>query len=206
MHARTRRQKEVLDFITRYISKNGHKPSYQLIARELGITAKAGVYKHIKALEEQGLLERRRENGSFDLVVRQPVAGVNTFFEVPWLDVPLNGTRLEDWEKIPLVVPSFMFGNREPDRYYAYRVRDNGLCDKNIFEDDVVLVEKRSLIRDGECAVVVIDKETPLFRRYYRRGSRIQLQATSDDFDPVERSAEKVEVKGIYRALLRPAC
>jgi SOS-response transcriptional repressor LexA len=52
--------------------------------------------------------------------------------------------------------------------------------------------------------VVVVDKETALFRRYYRRGSRIQLQATSDDFDPVERSAEKVEVKGVYRGLLRP--
>jgi repressor LexA len=205
MHARTRRQKEVLDFITRYINKHGHKPSYQLIARELGIKAKAGVYKHIKALEEQGLLQRRRTNGGFDLVISRPVAGGNTFYEVPWLDVPLNGTRLDDWERVPVIVPVFMFGNHEPDRYYAYRVRDGALYDKNIFEDDVVLVEKRSLVRDGECAVAVVDQEFAVLRRYYRQGSRIALQAATDEYEPIERSAEKIEIKGIYRGLLRPA-
>ncbi|MFN6965137.1 MAG: LexA family protein [Pyrinomonadaceae bacterium] len=205
MHARTRRQKEILDFITRYISKHGHRPSYQVIGRETGINAKSGVHKHIKALEEQGLLERRRVNGTFDLEIKTAAAGSDSFFEIPWLDVPLNGTRLEEWEQFPLIVPSFMFAGREAERYYAYRVRDNGLCEKNILEDDVILVERRSLVRDGECAVAVVDRETTVFRRYYRRGSRVELQASNDDFEPIVRSAEKVDVKGIYRALLRPA-
>jgi SOS-response transcriptional repressor LexA len=50
---RTRRQREVLDFIIRYIDNHGYEPSYQLIARELGVSSKAGIAKHIKALEEQ---------------------------------------------------------------------------------------------------------------------------------------------------------
>ena len=60
MPTRTRRQREVLDFIIRYIDGHGYEPSYQLIARELGVSSKAGIAKHIKALEEQGLLRRRR--------------------------------------------------------------------------------------------------------------------------------------------------
>lgn len=205
MHARTRRQKEVFDFIARYIDKHGHKPSYQLIGRELGISAKAGVHKHIKALEEQGLLERRRVNGTFDIVIHRPSNGNGGFFEIAWLDVPLNGARLEDWEKMPVIIPAFMLGERDPDRYYAYRVRDNSLFDKNILEDDVVLVEKRSLVRDGECTVVVVDKDKTVLRRYYRHGAKVELHSANVDFDPIERPAEKVEVKGVCRGLLRRA-
>ena len=67
MHTRTRRQKDVFEYISRYITKHGHEPSYQVIARDLGLNSKAGIAKHIKSLEEQGLVKRKRVNGSFSL-------------------------------------------------------------------------------------------------------------------------------------------
>jgi repressor LexA len=56
MQPRTRRQKEVLDFIKRYIEKHGYEPSYQQIARHLGVSSKAGIARHIESLENQGFL------------------------------------------------------------------------------------------------------------------------------------------------------
>ena len=61
MQTRTRRQKEVLDFITRYIDSHGYEPSYQIIARHIGVSSKAGIAKHIRALEAQGCIARRSE-------------------------------------------------------------------------------------------------------------------------------------------------
>ena len=70
MQPRTKRQKEVFDYIKEYIERHGYEPSYQLIAWHLKGKSKAGIAKHIEALEAQGLLTRRRENNSFWLDLR----------------------------------------------------------------------------------------------------------------------------------------
>src|SRR5215218_6300647 len=95
---RTRRQREVLDFIIKYIDGHGYEPSYQLIARELGVSSKAGIAKHIKALEEQGLLLRRRENGSFKLDVGRSETMAPSSFEINWLDAPPSDSQPEPYE------------------------------------------------------------------------------------------------------------
>ena len=53
----TKRQKEVLDFIGKYLSKNGYAPTFSEIAKEFGFNSKGTVYKHIKALCEKGLIQ-----------------------------------------------------------------------------------------------------------------------------------------------------
>ena len=114
MPTRTRRQREVLDFIIRYIDGHGYEPSYQLIARELGVSSKAGIAKHIKALEEQGLLQRRRENGSFKLDVGRTETLSPSSFEIDWLDAPANGTQPESFQSSPFALPLFMLGDLSP--------------------------------------------------------------------------------------------
>src|SRR5947208_2338727 len=86
MQTRTRRQREVLEFISRYIESHGFEPSYQLIARHLGITSKAGVAKHVRALELQGLLKTRNENGQFTLEVKERNGAGKAYPEIDWLD------------------------------------------------------------------------------------------------------------------------
>jgi len=51
MLPRTQRQKEVLDYITRFLAKHGYEPSYAQIARHFGVSSKATIAKHIAALE-----------------------------------------------------------------------------------------------------------------------------------------------------------
>ena len=63
MQPRTRRQREILDFITEFINERGHIPSYQQIARKFKIASKSAIAKHIAAMEKQGILQRRREDG-----------------------------------------------------------------------------------------------------------------------------------------------
>src|ERR1051326_3661832 len=63
MLPRTQRQKEVLDYITQFLAKHGHQPSYAQIARHFGISSKATIAKHINALEKRGLIQRSHELG-----------------------------------------------------------------------------------------------------------------------------------------------
>ena len=56
MLAPTRRQREILDFITQYIESHGARPSYQLIARHMGVSSKGGIARIVTDLEAQGFL------------------------------------------------------------------------------------------------------------------------------------------------------
>src|ERR1700760_2374393 len=54
----TRRQKEVIDFLSSFTQKNGYSPSYEEIASGLGLSSLATVHKHITNLQNKGLLQR----------------------------------------------------------------------------------------------------------------------------------------------------
>src|SRR5579862_5948651 len=54
----TRRQKEVLDFISGFVQRNGYSPSFEEIARGLDLSSLATVHKHITNLQNKGLLQR----------------------------------------------------------------------------------------------------------------------------------------------------
>ena len=54
----TRRQKEILDFLESFVARNGYSPSFEEIARGMGLKSLATVHKHITNLEKKGLLDR----------------------------------------------------------------------------------------------------------------------------------------------------
>ena len=205
MQPQTKRQREVLDIITRFIKNRGFKPSYQQIARELGLSSKGGIARHINALESLGCVTRRREDGIFKLELRSEKAENEFICEIQWLDVPKDEDLAEDWEYEPLFVPCFMLGLHDEDRIRAFRVTDNAMLDEHICEGDVVLIERRGYARDGDTVVALIDRKTAILQKYYRAGAKIELRPANPRYDSTILPADKIEVKGILHSILRPA-
>src|SRR5207302_11083847 len=54
----TRRQREVYDFISRFVAEHGYSPSFEEIGNGLDLSSLATVHKHITNLEKKGLLTR----------------------------------------------------------------------------------------------------------------------------------------------------
>ena len=204
MQPRTKRQKEVLDFITRYIEKHGYKPSYQQIARQLGIASKAGIAKHIKSLENQGLVTRRRENGSFALDLRPVSTIAEAVCEIEWLEVPKTENFVEEWEKKPLFVPKFILGFQTSDRLRAYRVTNDAMLNEHICEGDVALIENRSYARDGDIVVALTQNKRAVLKQFFREGAKVELRPANPNYVSILLSADKVLILGIVRGILRP--
>lgn len=203
MQPRTRRQREVLDVITRYIENNGHLPSYQMIARHLGLNSRSGVARHVEALESQGLIRRRLEDGGF----RLELCGGDALREksrlVEWL-ATAPSPAAEDWQREAFPVPNFLLGMYADADIFAFRAGDDGMCDKNICEGDVVLAERRSFAREGSIVVAIPPNADAVVRRFYRNGATIELRPANEGFDTITAPADVVTICGIYRALIRP--
>lgn len=204
MQTRTRRQKEVLDFIARYIDSHGYEPSYQVIARHIGVSSKAGIAKHIKALEEQGCLTRRVEGRGFSIASPNENTSVDSVIRVKWLDVPDGDDWPEGWPREPFTLPRFVLGPNFEGSVFAYRVQDDSLAEKNICEDDIALIEERSFVRDGDIVIAVVKRKEVVMRIYYRDGSKVDLRTAADPPEVLKLSSDAVEIRGVFRAMLRP--
>ena len=207
MLPRTRRQKEVLDFITRFTERHGYAPSYSQIGLHFGVKSRATIAKHIAALERRGLLTRVHEDGSFALTVKVEDTSSDALCEVKLLGSIAAGAPLEvvgDEERIP--VPRFLLGRVRPENVYALRVKGDSMIDEHICDGDIALIENRTEARDGEIVVaLLIEENQATLKRLYRRGVNVELQPANSQLQPLTVQASKVRVQGIFRGLLRPS-
>lgn len=204
MQPRTKRQKEVLDFITRYVTRNGYEPSYQQIAWQLGVSSKAGIARHIQALENQGLISRRRENGSFGLELHLQNANPDSVCKIEFIDVSEHDGVAAVRGHPGLAIPKFMIGSLAPEDVFAFKAADDSMIDKHICEGDIVLLERRSYARRGDVVVALADNKQMLLGQFFQTGSETELHPANADFEVMTFPADQVVVQGIMRGLLRP--
>ncbi len=207
MQPRTQRQKEIFDYIQRFIERHGYEPSYAQIARHFGISSKATIAKHIEALEKRGLLSRTYTNGSFGLSVNVEEIAGDTVCEVRLLGRVAAGAPLEtvaDESAETINVPRFLLGRVRPERVYALRVSGDSMIDEHICDGDIALIENRVDARDGEIVVALIEGTRATLKRLYRFGREVELHPANSQLAPMRLLAAQVQVQGIFRGLLRP--
>lgn len=205
MLPRTQRQKEVLDYLTRFLAKHGHEPSYSQIARHFGVSSKATIAKHISALEKRGLIKRAHDDGTFTLAVNMGDAAADAVCEVRLVGRIAAGAPIDAIEDTEMIcVPRFLLGRVRPERIYALRVKGDSMIDEHICDGDIALIESRNEARDGEIVVALIDRARATLKRIFRFGDEIELRPSNAQLQPLRLHASRVEVQGIFRSLMRP--
>jgi repressor LexA len=205
MQPRTQRQREILDYISRFIERQGYEPSYAQIARHFGVSSKATIAKHVAALESRGLLSRRSEDGNFNLSVKVEEIPSDAVCELPLLGRIAAGAPIDAIsDSEPIVVPRFLLGRVRPERVYALRVTGDSMIDEHICDGDIALIENRTEARDGEIVVALIEGTRATLKRLFRYGTEVELRPANSQLAPIRLPASQVIVQGIFRGLLRP--
>jgi repressor LexA len=206
MQPRTQRQKEILEYITRFIERHGYEPSCAQIARHFNVSSKATIAKHIAALERRGLISRYRSSGAFGLALVVEETPADAVCEVPLLGRIAAGSPIDAVEDAePISIPRFLLGSVRPERVYALRVKGDSMIDEHICDGDIALIENRTEARDGEIVVALVDGSRATLKRLYRFGQEVELRPANSQVAPIRLHAAQVAVQGIFRGLLRPA-
>ena len=206
--ALTKRQKQVMELIDGFVRENGYSPSYEEIARGLGLASLATVHKHISALEAKSYL-RRGFNQSRSLEVgpkygqemrrnRQETAAS---LEVPLLGRIAAGTPVEAVEQRASLSFQDFVGNPE---MFALEVRGDSMIEDHICNGDLILLEKVGEVRDGEIVVALIAGSETTLKRFYREpANTVRLQPANAALKPILVPASEVQVQGRLVAVLR---
>jgi len=211
---RTQRQKQVLDYIIRFLERRGYCPSYAQIANHLGVKSRATVHKHIKALVRLQLVSIRDENGVFRIsVTAEPEAApapasVISFpellCEVRYEGRIAAGQPIEVVEdKLTIAMPRFMLGNLRPEKVFALKIVGDSMIDDHICDGDIALIEQRTDAHNGEIVVALIDETHATLKRLFRHGSEIELRPANSDHVSLRKPASQVRIQGVFKGLIR---
>jgi repressor LexA len=195
----TRRQKEVLDFISGFVQRNGYSPSFEEIAHGLDLRSLATVHKHITNLQNKGLLQRAH-NRSRSIDVLPPRARFRPGERLPLLGRIAAGLPIEAVENAETISLSDITGNRE---VFALEVKGDSMRDEHIVDGDYVLVERTSTAREGEIVVALVRGSETTLKRYYVEGAFVRLQPSNAEMDPIYVPASQVAVQGRLLGMLR---
>jgi repressor LexA len=193
----TERQKEVLAFISAFISAHSYPPTIREIAERFSISVK-GAYDHMKALEKKGALRLEgNRSRAVEVVDRDPERERQV--EVPLLGEVAAGKPVfaEESRERGVAVPAFMVGTRP---CFALKVRGDSMRDAGIMNGDIALIEERPTAEDGEIVVALVDEAVTL-KRFFRENNRIRLQAENPAFPPIY--TQEVRILGRLKGLLR---
>jgi repressor LexA len=201
----TRRQREVYDFISRFVAENNYSPSYEEIRIGLGLNSLATVHKHISNLEKKALLTRDyNRSRSIDLLppkgkLKQSMS-VNTSVVLPLLGRIAAGRPIEAVQNPETISLADFVRSKE---VFVLEVRGDSMQDEAILDGDYVLVEKSKTAHNGDIVVALVDTTDATLKRFYREGDKIRLQPSNSTMKPIIVPASTVEVQGRVIGVLR---
>jgi len=201
----TRRQREVYDFISRFVSKNGYSPSFEEIGDGLQLNSLATVHKHVTNLEKKGLLTRDyNRSRSIDLLppkgkLKQSMS-VNTSVVLPLMGRIAAGQPIQAIEKPETISLADFVRSKE---VFVLEVRGDSMQDEAIIDGDYVLVEKARTAHNGDIVVALVDQNDATLKRFYREGDNIRLQPSNVTMKPIVVPAASVDVQGRVIGVLR---
>lgn len=197
MRPRSQRQREILEFIVDFYDENGHEPTYQAIADEFGLNSRSGILKHIAGLEGQGLISRTRESGTFRLAL--PNRTESSVCMLDWID----GSDERDTVNGPFAVSSNIIDQEPSGGFCVMRMRDDSMTGLNIEPDDIIIIERRTFVRDNTCIAARTEEDGLVLRLFFKKGGKVELRPACEGGEPIILPSDGVEIIGRFRSLLR---
>jgi repressor LexA len=201
----TKRQRQVYDFISGFVQKNGYSPSFEEIGEGMGLNSLATVHKHVTNLEKKNLLTRDyNRSRSIDLLppkgrLKQAMS-VNTTMVLPLLGRIAAGQPIEAVEQSQTISLSDFVQSKE---VFVLEVRGESMQDEHILDGDYVLVEKTKTAHNGDIVVALVDGTDATLKRFYREGDNIRLQPSNAAMKPIIVPAIAVQIQGRVIGVLR---
>lgn len=200
-----RRQRQILEYIQKFIKDNGYGPTLMEIGKKMGLSSPATVHEHLKTLEKKGFIKRNSNEvrgiqvlGIYEnFEMAQAIAGV----ELPLLGYINAGKPLEPYENHTATFK--VTANLVPQNKTAFvlQVKGDSMIEDGILQGDFVVLVKEENINNGDIVVALLETGLATLKRFFRENGQIKLMPANSTMQPIY--ATNVQVQGKLVALIR---
>ena len=222
----TKKQKELLTYISSSQNKNGVSPSYDEMREALSLKSKSGIHRLIIALEERGFVRRLAHKARALEVIKDSFSGIDisshdnnnliigkfngnndTLTNHKVSTLPLYGkiaagTPIEaiQHNDQTIDVPKEMIPIGES---YALTVEGDSMVNEGIFDGDTVLIKKTNYADSGDIIVALVDDSEATLKRLRKKGQSIALESANPAYETRILAPHRVKVQGKLIGFLR---
>jgi repressor LexA len=128
MEPLTKRQAQILEYVTQYIEDNNYAPSYREIGHHFGLSSTATIAEHIESLKQKGHLSHE-ENLARSIQPTQPQPAEGMSIAIPLLGSIAAGKPIEAIATQETIdIPRDMMGSN----VFALRVKGESMIEDGI--------------------------------------------------------------------------
>ena len=199
MKGLTVRQREVLEFIDRFVQRHKYPPTVRELAGHFAISLR-GAYDHLKALSKKGFIRwsegRSRAIEVLDDGRPEPP---RELVRVPLLGTVAAGAPVlaEEHFEGTVGVAAELLGAGE---HFALRVRGDSMQGAGILDGDIAILRRQQHADDGDIVGVMIDQEVTL-KRFFLESNRARLQPENRAYQTI--FTRNLRILGKLRAVQR---
>lgn len=187
----TDRQKEILDFIQKFIVENGFPPTLREIASNFGMASTFGVKRHLDALKKKGYLKIESFASRAITLNKLSSAGEsdNTFINTKVISIPVvgrvaAGSPILSEENLQgtIVIDSNFFRNNKD--CFALKVTGDSMINAGIFDGDLVIVNPNEKVSQTDIVVARVDDEITV-KNYEKKNNKVFLIPQNENYEPI---------------------
>lgn len=191
----TKKQKEILDYLTDFISDYGYAPSYREIAKYFHLSSVATIAEHINCLKSKGYLESAPKLARS---VQISTDYENKLSSIPLLGLIAAGYPIEAIKTSEVLdIPPDMAG----PNVYALKVAGDSMIEDGILDGDYVIIERCPTPHNGDIVVALLDRENVTLKRYYKEKNFVRLQPANRNYAPIR--TKNVQIQGKVKGVIR---
>ena len=189
MNDLTRRQRDILDFLSDFIRANGYPPTIREIRDAFQFKSNRSVVDHLRALERKSFI-RRNQRSSRAIEILNHVGEDNTLFlrrnritKYPVVGRITAGELAPPIEDVDeeLILDKRLF--HEPGDFIL-EVKGESMINDHIVPGDLLVVRKVQRCKNNDVVVALVDGEATV-KRYVLRGDQVILQPANRRYTPV---------------------
>lgn len=187
----TKRKKQVLEYVKRYIAKHDYAPSLEEIKKHLRLSSVSTAHYHIQALQDMGYLQKGfNQPRTLDVFSKQKLV------QIPILGTIAAGLPIEAIEDKELIAIPQSKTKLNQD-LFALRVSGESMIEENIDNGDIVVVKKSPTADNGQKVVALIDNYEVTLKKIYREKNKIRLEPANPQFKPILIDPKNLKIQGV---------
>ncbi len=205
----TKKQKELFDFLRKYILENEYSPSFEEMKSAVNLKSKSGIHRLITSLEQRGYIKRLKHKARAMEIIKnnqnndKVSSSEDIFVNIPLIGAIAAGNPMEaiDNANELIAVPKSLTTSNF--KYFGLKVKGLSMIDRGIFDGDIAIIKKTNSVENGKiAAVLTLENEITLKIVKFER-DKIFLVPANNSYQTREFNSGDVQVQGTLSGIIR---